>query len=360
MSTDVMNTGVMNTELSEEAVEFGRTALRAFEAAGGDQLVQDAEREPARRVELVEPVLDELGAWELDPRGGADELEAAAALCKSAGWWALPYPVAERLCRPTDGPGSGGSTDGLVVIAGSEPGPRTGPGPAAPVAGLGPRWSTVTLDGRRGLATAAEPVGSPRYTAFVTELIPDPTSAPEVSAGPAADEPVDGLADLALGLVLPCWTLLGMLDRAMELARAHVLAREQFGQPLARFQGVQFQLTDAEVERVGVEELAKYALWAVATGRPEAVDDALALRLAALEAADLVFRVTHQLHGAMGFCDETTLSWISRYSQPLRRLPLGQAATRDHLTRRIGRIGLAGPFATQAVSSVARFEGQQR
>jgi alkylation response protein AidB-like acyl-CoA dehydrogenase len=148
-----------------------------------------------------------------------------------------------------------------------------------------------------------------------------------------------------LGLVLPCWTLLGMLDRAMALTRAYVLDREQFGQKLAGFQGVQFQLTDAEVERAGVEELAKYALWSIEADRPEALDDALALRLAAVEAADIVFRVCHQLHGAIGFCDETTLSWLSRASQPLRRLPLGLAATRDELTRHLGRHGLTGLFS---------------
>ena len=98
--------------------------------------------------------------------------------------------------------------------------------------------------------------------------------------------------------------------------RAYVLDRQQFGQPLAAFQGVQFQLTDAEVERAGLEELAKYALWSIEAGRPEAADDALALRLAAIEAAEIVFRVAHQLHGAIGFCDETTLSWLSRYSRP--------------------------------------------
>ena len=78
----------------------------------------------------------------------------------------------------------------------------------------------------------------------------------------------DGAQDVALGLLLPCWTLLGMLDRAIDLARAHVLVREQFGQPLASFQSVQFQLTDAEVERRGVEALAKYALWSVAGRQP--------------------------------------------------------------------------------------------
>jgi hypothetical protein len=74
--------------------------------------------------------------------------------------------------------------------------------------------------------------------------------------------------------------------------------------------------------------------------------------MAALEAAEVVFRVTHQLHGAVGFCDETTLSWLSRYSQPLRRLPFGLSATRDVLTRRIGRTGLTGLFGSdRAVTS---------
>jgi alkylation response protein AidB-like acyl-CoA dehydrogenase len=136
-----------------------------------------------------------------------------------------------------------------------------------------------------------------------------------------------------------------MLDRAIDLTIAHVRMRQQFGQPLSGFQSVQFQLTDAEVERSGLDVLAKYTLWSVATGRAEAVDDALALRMAALEAAEVVFRVTHQLHGAVGFCDETTLSWLSRYSQPLRRLPHGLSATRELLTTGIDRHGLTGLFS---------------
>ena len=92
--------------------------------------------------------------------------------------------------------------------------------------------------------------------------------------------------------------------------------------------------------------MAKYALWSLGVHAPdEAINDALALRLAAIEAAEVVFRVCHQLHGAVGFCDETTLSWLSRYSQPLRRLPFGVSKTRDTLTARLGRRGLTGLFS---------------
>ncbi|MDR3663762.1 MAG: acyl-CoA dehydrogenase family protein, partial [Mycobacterium sp.] len=188
---------------------------------------------------------------------------------------------------------------------------------ATTVAGLDLRWAAVTLAGVRYLADEHTWVQSDQ----------------------------SGAGDVALALTLPCWTLLGILDRALELTIAHVNLRKQFGQPLSAFQGVQFQLTDAEVERSGLDILARYTLWSIATGRPESTDDALALRMSAIEAADIVFRVCHQLHGAVGFCDETTLSWLSRYSQPLRRLPWGLSATRDHLTRRTGRAGLTGLFA---------------
>jgi hypothetical protein len=307
----------MIIDLSDEAQEYGRQALRAFEAAGGDLLVQRAEADPSSRESLVGPVLAELGAWDLEPRGDADYLEAAAALCRSAGYWALPYPVAERLARPGNL-----DVDGLVVVASDRP--------SAALAGLDARWAAATLDGRRYRVTATSAGG----TAFTSRL--------ELSALDA-----NGTADLALALVLPCWTLLGMLDRALELTIAHVRLRQQFGQPLSAFQSVQFQLTDGEVERAGLEMLARYTLWSVGERRDEALDDALALRMAALEAAEVVFRVSHQLHGAVGFCDETTLSWLSRHSQPVRRLPLGLSATRDLLTSRIDRHGLVGLYGAE-------------
>jgi alkylation response protein AidB-like acyl-CoA dehydrogenase len=187
----------------------------------------------------------------------------------------------------------------------------------------------VTLDGRRSVVERATPVGAGFASSLTLKAIDD-----------------RGAADVALGLVLPCWTLLGMLDRAIGLTVDYVRMREQFGQPLSSFQGVQFQLTDAEVERSGLDILAKHALSTSTSA--SGLDDALALRMAAIEAADVVFRVCHQLHGAIGFCDETTLSWLSRYSQPLRRLPLGLSATRDELTRRIGRRGISGIYGHSA------------
>lgn len=308
----------MNLEFAEESLEYGRVTLRAFESAGGDSLIQAAEANPEQRDGLLAPALEGLGAWDLEPQESPASMEAAASLCRSAGHWGLDYPIAERLCRPNDL-----DVDGLVVVGNGRS--------AARVGGLELKWAAVNLEGARSLAVAKPMSDPPRKSAFVVELELEPAG---------ESEPLE----ISLGLVLPCWTLLGMLDRAIELTRSYVKEREQFGQPLAAFQGVQFQLTDAEVERIGFEELAKYALWSVEARRAEAIDDALALRAAGIEAADSVFRICHQLHGAIGFCDETTLSWLSRYSLPLRQLPFGLSGTRHALTRRIGSRGLAGLF----------------
>ncbi len=141
----------MILDLGDDAKEYGRQALRAFDAAGGDQLVQQAEAKPDIRDSLVGPVLNELGAWELDARTDADGLEAAAALCRSAGYWALPYPVAERLAKPTDL-----DSDGLIVVASNRP--------TGAVGGVETRWTAVTLDGVRSSVVGHGATGP----AFVT------------------------------------------------------------------------------------------------------------------------------------------------------------------------------------------------
>jgi len=146
----------VNIELTEEAAEYGRTALRALESAGGDELVQRTELEPDKREAIVAPVLAELGAWELDPRASVDELEAAATLCRSAGYWSVAYPVAERLARPVDV-----EAHGLIVI---------GDVPSGAVAGLKGAWVTVDLDGARCRAATRPSTELPRKSAFVTGL----------------------------------------------------------------------------------------------------------------------------------------------------------------------------------------------
>lgn len=315
----------MKLDLNDDALEFGQVVRDALGSAGGDELIVEAEKHPAAGEKIVGDVCGQLGAWDLDVRGSGDELEAAAAVSRASGWWASPGAVAERLARPTD---LEPQVDAVALV-----GP---PRPSAPVHGSALRWSAVDLDGNRSHLTDRPLPTTPRKATFVAEVDLTPIE---------GSEPGAGVDDAVLSLVLSGWRLLGMLDRTVDLTIGYVQDRHQFGKPLSAFQSVQFQLTEAEVERAGVEELAKYALWSFAQRHDDAMVDALALRLAGLEAADKVLRICHQLHGAIGFCDETMISWISRYSRPIRMLPLPLSGTRAELTRRAGGAGLSGLYS---------------
>ncbi len=314
----------MILDLSAEARAYASTAVEAFAARGTDELAATVAADPTRRDDCYEDVLAGIGAWDLDPRGDGDQLEAAAALSHAAGWAVVDHPVAERLSRPVTAPSPrAAGTAGLVVVDPANPRARIG--------GIGGNWLGVDLDGQ-GYAVTPR---AGRQGGLIDPGLVDVELEPlEEWLG----------ADRALALLLPCWTLLGHLDRALALARSYAGEREQFGRPIAAFQGVQFALTEAEVERAGVEMLARYALWSIQTNRAEALDDALALRLAALEAAEVIFRITHQVHGAIGYCDETLISWVSRVAQPLCRAPWSRSRTTTLLTRRLGHTGLVGLF----------------
>jgi Acyl-CoA dehydrogenase, C-terminal domain len=309
----------VNLEIPESAADFGEAAHRAFVAIGGVDLARRAESDPDLRRTTIGPVVAQLGVGELDPGTDADTLLAAAELCRAAGRTMLPYPVVAVLGRDRDGR------------------PTTLVAPDVPRADHGDlfgEWRTVTLVGAVGLGRPeAGPLGT-KLGPFVVDLAVSPASGPPV--------------DTAILLTLDAWRTLGVLEQALALTVAHVTTREQFGRPLAQFQAVQFQVADARVAVDGLAELAKYTAWSVASGHDERGADALALRIAALQAAALVLRTGHQLHGAIGFCDEHDLSVLSRHVQPQLRMPAGVESTMEALDAAVARAGFRGLFTPAA------------
>jgi alkylation response protein AidB-like acyl-CoA dehydrogenase len=154
-------------------------------------------------------------------------------------------------------------------------------------------------------------------------------------------------------LTLTAWQTLGTLERALELAVEHVNTRHQFGGPLARFQAVQFQIADATVAVQSLRELAHFTLWRLWVAPLDRLVDALALRAHALESAHAVLRTCHQLHGAIGFCDEHDLSILSRHAQPLLRLSAGLEATTEQLMAAIDHTGFDSLFDAGATARSA-------
>jgi acyl-CoA dehydrogenase len=206
--------------------------------------------------------------------------------------------------------------------------------PRADHGDLFPVWRVTDVLGR---TWAARVDGSPLGTKlgpFVTDLA--------LSPGDAVD--VDDV-DVPLALTLGAWQVLGAVERALELATEHVRERHQFGRPLAAFQAVQFQVADATVAVHSLRELCRFTMWRLHVAPDDRVVDALALRVHALECAHVILRTAHQLHGAVGFCDEHDLSILTRHTQPLLRLPAGLEASTEYLMHAVEAGGFASLFA---------------
>jgi hypothetical protein len=304
----------VNPVLPDEAVEFGAAAAKAFAALGGVDAARRAEEEPALRSTEVAGALTALGIDDLDPRDGGDSLAAAAALCEAAGRVALPFPVPAVLLRDSAGRPFAVVPDGTARVDHGD---------------LFPEWRVASIATGGHLATPGSRIAT-RLGPFVTDL---------TLGGPADnthEEP-------QLHTALTAWSVLGTVERAIELAVEHVNGRIQFGKPIATFQAVQFMLADCAVAAAGLRELASFTLWRIdADG--EARPDVLALRVHSIDVARQVLRICQQLHGAAGVCDEYDISVLTRMVQPALRLPWSAERTATLLADSIQRVGFEGLF----------------
>jgi hypothetical protein len=292
----------MRAELPADVLAFGRSARGRLEQLGGPRLALQAETDAAAR-EAAGRALADLGVWDVDARDDLDQLLAAAEVCRVAGAVALPFPVVETLL----------SVDGARLALVDPRSPRIDHGDLA-----GP-WLAASLDGAARVALPGARTRS-KLGPFVV---------PAELGEQRPDLPAD---DVSRHLVLGAWRVLGGLETAVAQVSAHVAAREQFGKPLAEFQAVRFAVADAVVAVRGLTELAKYTAWRQTTASPAARRaDALALKLHAVDVARAVLRTSHQLLGALGFCDEHDVSVLDRHLQPLLRLPYAAEGLAEQL-----------------------------
>jgi acyl-CoA dehydrogenase len=91
----------------------------------------------------------------------------------------------------------------------------------------------------------------------------------------------------------------GMGQRALDAALAHVKKRVQFGKPLAEFQLVQGALADMATDLDAARLLVARAAWAKDTGRAGKTEVAMA-KMFATEAAQRVIDRAVQLYGGLG------------------------------------------------------------
>jgi short/branched chain acyl-CoA dehydrogenase len=104
---------------------------------------------------------------------------------------------------------------------------------------------------------------------------------------------------------------IGLAQGAYDLAAGYARERKQFGQPIGKFQAIQFKLADMATEIEAGRGLVYRAAWLKDQGRPFAQ----AAAMAKLYTGELAHRVANhalQIHGGYGFMDEYAISRLYR------------------------------------------------
>jgi butyryl-CoA dehydrogenase len=104
---------------------------------------------------------------------------------------------------------------------------------------------------------------------------------------------------------------LGVAEGALEQALQYASVRRQFGQPIARFQGVQFQLSDMGTEIEAGKHLVFHAAWLAQHGKPFT----RAAAMAKLFCSELAMRATIkavQIHGGYGYTKDYPVERMMR------------------------------------------------
>jgi short/branched chain acyl-CoA dehydrogenase len=104
---------------------------------------------------------------------------------------------------------------------------------------------------------------------------------------------------------------LGLARGAFDLASSYARERKQFGQPIGKFQAIQFQLADMATEIEAGRNLVYKAAWLKDDGRPFAQAAAIA-KLYTGELANRAVNAALQIHGGYGFMDEYAISRLYR------------------------------------------------
>jgi acyl-CoA dehydrogenase len=110
----------------------------------------------------------------------------------------------------------------------------------------------------------------------------------------------------------------GMARRALDEARAHVVARHQFGKPLAEQPLVQAHLADMAVDLDAARLLVLRAAWIKDTTRTRATREVSIAKLGATEAAQRVIDRAVQLLGGRGVMAGSIVEHLYRAIRPLR------------------------------------------
>jgi butyryl-CoA dehydrogenase len=116
---------------------------------------------------------------------------------------------------------------------------------------------------------------------------------------------------------------LGLAQAAYEAASAYAKERQQFGRPIASFQGIAFKIADMATQIDAARLLVYRAAWLKDSGEPYSTEAAMA-KLFASEVARQVTNDALQVHGGYGYVTEYK---VERYLRDAKLTEIGEGTS---------------------------------
>ena len=305
--------GQWPAELWAQAVELGLTAITAPEAAGG----------------LALGMIDLALVLEALARGSAALALMVGAQNIATRRMSFTSSLAEQVTQIV----AGQQLAGLLWPTGSGTSSHQGFGPAAE---LCPKCKDHRAAKRAGelcsgwLILSSDDGQSWRYETGDNHAITDPPGAlgeltwhNRLAKNPPAslhvlDAAPHGLAELILPFAA---TALGNAAQAVDEMARYALERQQFGQPLARFQDIQWMIADSTTLVEAARHAVARAAWAIDQNEHQTQRLAIEAWLLANQAAQAATAKGVQVHGGYGYTKEYMVERLFRQAQVLGTLP---------------------------------------
>lgn len=125
---------------------------------------------------------------------------------------------------------------------------------------------------------------------------------------------------LAVGRISVAALALGLAQACLETALGYARQRRQFGQPISKFQAIQFKLADMATAVENARLLTYKAAWLYDQGRAFAKEAAMA-KLYASDTAMHAASEALQIHGGYGYTEEFV---VSRFFRDAKILQIGE------------------------------------
>ena len=180
--------------------------------------------------------------------------------------------------------------------------------------------------GAEGVHLRGYPTLDGRHAA---DLVLDNAPALRLDAGDRTREAIEAALDL--GLAALCAEAVGIMDATIAATTDYLKTRQQFGQPIGRFQALQHRMADMLLHLEQARSMSYLAAMRCTDADPAARRRVLsAAKVTVGQACRFVGQNAVQLHGGMGMTDELIVShWFKR----LTAIEMSFGDTDFHLQR---------------------------